>query len=290
MGGTGASVCIRCAAGKYTDEGGQTTCKNCGAGKYGASAGLTRCESCAAGTSSQALTATSSAACTPCVAGTYGAEAGLAGCTRCPPGKVSTTVGALSSATCIACAKGSYMDLDGGTACKQCEAGRANNDLGQSSCPSCQGSTWSAPGALTCAACNAVIITQGCPDGYQRRNCEPTADASCYQCPPIAFCDYSGSGCETNGVPNCACHAGFEMISKKCVQCGPGRFSLKGENACKSWSTATALNCNTREFYVQGTPALDARCQACPATPANTMTDGLTGCKWQCNGGYQPTF
>ena len=79
--------CIKCKAGKYSDEEGLEECKPCPEGKFSA---VERAES---------------NTCEECTPGKYIDSAGKESCNLCPAGKYSSKSGATTSSDCVECKK-----------------------------------------------------------------------------------------------------------------------------------------------------------------------------------------
>jgi hypothetical protein len=104
---TGASLCVQCEVGKYSDAQGAesvSTCRECGVGKYQTGYGMG-----------------SELKCTKCPAGTYSSQQGASSCLLCDPGLYSTADG-LFGYCFDTCGPGSFSVL-GASTCNLCTAG-----------------------------------------------------------------------------------------------------------------------------------------------------------------------
>jgi len=98
---------LKCQAGTYQDQTGQTTCKPCATNTFSL-----------AGTSSCDYDATT------CPKGTY--ASGTAACVSCVAGKYNDVIGKTAETDCKSCEAGKYFDptLTGQISCKTCESGK----------------------------------------------------------------------------------------------------------------------------------------------------------------------
>ena len=109
--GTGASTCVNCQVGKYSDRDGSAECSPCAAGFYSEVSGASSCSTCAAGKFLDSKGSSKSSDCKLCAAGKY-STSGAESCTSCQHG-ASSPEGSSSITNCI-CIEG-YSGPAGGT-------------------------------------------------------------------------------------------------------------------------------------------------------------------------------
>ena len=132
----GASICVDCAPGKYSNKSGASSsaaCVMCGVGKYSPEKG-----------------AFSEASCTKCDVGKYSVTTGATSdsiCTDCPPGTASFA-GASKSSECFdECPAGFAGDI---LSCTACSAGSYKAIVGNSACLTCPDKSNSSEGKAVC--------------------------------------------------------------------------------------------------------------------------------------------
>ena len=149
-------TCEQCAAGKYTENLGESLCSDCGTGKFSTIIGQnteTDCQDCAPGKFHNNLGRTHCDECpgddgdTP---GTYQGSAGETSCTSCPDNSGHTLSAQTSISACI-CNAGYSNDVD---SCVPCNAGYFKANRGDVQCSDCAaGTVQPLTGKATCDDC-----------------------------------------------------------------------------------------------------------------------------------------
>jgi hypothetical protein len=115
--------CLKCNAGKYTDQAGLTACKLCIAGSFSAT-GASSCTNCPVG---KAVATSGAIACTDCAAGKFAQDPGKEHCADCHVGRHNALIG---QSGCVLCAVGKWQAEVQSTACHDCEGGSTTNKEG----------------------------------------------------------------------------------------------------------------------------------------------------------------
>lgn len=103
----GATACLLCGVGKYSDRDAATsnaTCTACPVATYAPVAGG----------------GSLAGACLPCGLGTFGTETGQSACRLCPAGTYADSEG---KSSCDACVDGTYASDQGNAFCAPCPLG-----------------------------------------------------------------------------------------------------------------------------------------------------------------------
>ncbi|KAH8062471.1 hypothetical protein JL722_3389 [Aureococcus anophagefferens] len=308
---SGASYCVYCDPGSYTDSDGQTSCLfsdagsyvgvsgatqqwTCTAGRYTAGSGMHACAACGAGTFQAAAGETS---CQLANAGSFVGSWGATAEDPCAPGKYSGS----GASECGDCDVGFYTGSTGQSACSLADAGFLVNASGASAQTPCATGTFSGSGASECF---------GCAVGYYAPvtglSACSLADAGFYvdargaaTQTPCAAGSYSGSGASacspcavgyyaaTTGLSSCTISdAGFYVDAAGATgmtPCAAGFYSGSGATACAPCAVGTysanvdgATSCTISDagFYVDGEGASNET--ACPA--GSYSGSGATAC------------
>ncbi|ELP94693.1 protein serine/threonine kinase, putative [Entamoeba invadens IP1] len=280
-------LCIKCPAGTYKNEIGNSTCTQCEAGTY-SNEGAQTCTSCSGGTYSPQ----NSAFCLTCPAGTFSKEK-YEKCTECNAGYYSTAglsecLGCLAgfyslknASSCTPCSAGYYSDLYS-SSCSECAGGKYSTE-GSSTCLSCSPGTYSSKGAAFCLNCSAgYYSTQGatscptCEGGYYSKE----GSSSCTKCPGGYYSLKTSSNCticpagtySNTGSTSCSdCEGGTYSNegSSTCTNCARGYYSLQKASVCTICRAGTYSNerstmcslCSAGYTSLQGS----YQCEACPA-------------------------
>ena len=220
--GVAASACTDCVAGTYSGEHPRSMCIPCAAGKFSTAfgtvtgltfVGLARVQLVAASSEGVCTWCASgfygdqeaSSACAECFPGTY-SEGRATVCTLCPLGKSSSTRAAGNStncqwcnpgswastgfSVCTLCAPGKYHNRTGATSesvCENCEAGRYS-DAGRSVCSDCDMGKYSTGGASVCSNCSAGTASEA-------RGLEANSPTVCTDCLPGNFSERGSPYC-----------------------------------------------------------------------------------------------
>ena len=272
-----ATVGLKCAAGKFTDDSGKTSCSECLAGTYQNEAGKTSCKKCAGGKTSASGASTSQ------------------DCTSCPKGSFSGP----GSSVCIPCPSGFYQHLTEKSVCYGCQRGKVSG-VGQSDCApssasptaipdSCTGipnaginaktgdsscqcaahyhlffvDTETATGYQTCQKCNSGFDGIGsltcnyCAIGQQRK------ESACQDCTAgkhtliagTVTCNDCAAGTfkSTNGTAPCTiCPKGFQCpggtLKEQCIE---GKYSYTGSSSCEQCPSGTISNQKESEYCTE---------------------------------------
>lgn len=301
----GATTCMSCPQGTYTDKEGSTSCIPCPAGKYSSIMGATSCaDTCAAGTYGNKGGSGTVQDCQPCRQGTYNPNPGSTYCVQCPKGTYNDTTGGSSLASCKTCPQGTTTARSGtkmlalcigcqagsayigggstytGGTCTPCNPGTYSPDAGAFTCLSCAEGTSSTAGATSCTKCDA---------GYYALSSSP----QCLRCDPGYYSGKMASSCK-------ACEPGTVSSADRtqCIPCKAGQYSPGTTDTCQTCPTNTyspasaATCCTVGQYYsVKG-----KKCEPCPLDfyndklPPEDSTAVITKCK-PCPGIYKdPTI
>ena len=272
-----ATVGLKCAAGKFTDDSGKTSCSECLAGTYQNEAGKTSCKKCAGGKTSASGASTSQ------------------DCTSCPKGSFAGP----GSSVCIPCPSGFYQHLTEKSVCYGCQRGKVSG-VGQSDCApssaspnaipdSCQGipnaginantgdsscqcaahyhlvfdDTETATGYQTCQKCNSgfdgigLLTCNYCSIGQQRKEsaCQDCTAGkhtliagtdTCNDCPAGTFKSTAGT------APCTICPKGFQCpggtLKEQCIE---GKYSYTGSSSCEQCPSGTISNQKESEYCTE---------------------------------------
>ena len=133
QGGTCCSIALNCAGtaqGTFNDENMQSACKPCAAGRYSDQYGQTLCESyLRIGKYSDQQARSTESACKD-DRGLFSGQSGQAACLPCAVGKFNNQTGQ----SCKDCGTGLFNDQVGRTRCKPCATGLYNDQRGQVKC------------------------------------------------------------------------------------------------------------------------------------------------------------
>lgn len=294
----GATTCMSCPQGTYTDKEGSTSCIPCPAGKYSSIMGATSCaDTCAAGTYGNKGGSGTVQDCQPCRQGTYNPNPGSTYCVQCPKGTYNDTTGGSSLASCKTCPQGTTTARSGtkmlalcigcqagsaytgggstytGGTCTPCNPGTYSPDAGAFTCLSCAEGTSSAAGATSCTNCDA---------GYYALSSSP----QCSRCDPGYYSGKVASSCKP-------CDPGTVSSADRtqCIPCKAGQYSPGTTDTCQTCPTNTyspagaATCCTVGQYYsVKG-----KKCEPCPLDfyndklPPEDSTAVITKCK-PCSG------
>ena len=206
--GSGATACMACAAGTYSN---QNACVGCGLGFYYFQSRCVRCPPGSANT--RWPYASNSSACAPCDDPRFVANAAGDACMRLPPGYVT------SSGNAVMCPVGTS---------------RANDEL---ACIPCAAGTWAArPGQSICTPCPVGTFGQrGCIKCPQHTMSDTVAATVCTACAPGSEASTDGTSC----IPCPANH--YHVMGVGCQVCGANMISPPGSIACTrcpDWTTS----------------------------------------------------
>jgi len=247
-GASGASSCINCTRGSFSNEG-SSICTPCEAGKYASDAvAAERCNICPADSNS-VISSSHISECI-CITGVLSDINGVWQCVSCPDNSVVSGLRCeciagwtWSDTICTACVAGTYKIALGTAACTDCLAGQYSAEVGAASdvCQTCptHSDAPAASNSLTACVCNTGSTG---PDGGQCAVC-PThsdslgGDASC-------TCNIGSTG--PDGGPCVLCAAGrYKAVSGNidCVDCVVGKISGSIKTAIdtsvmQEWGTA----------------------------------------------------
>ena len=186
--------CIRCEAGRFMNESGQTACRNCTLGAH-----------CAIGSSSPL----------PCDAGTFGNATGLesqADCHACPSGHFCFA-GAVEATVCSA---GTFAENERSELCEACGEGTYQGNEGATACNDC------APG-YTCPKGSVVQIPATCKEkNFLNNTLAATLDDPMDACMPCP----AGSWCAGGSTQPQQCSRGTfcPANASRPIECAAGRF------------------------------------------------------------------
>ena len=316
--------CASCPAGKYQNTAGnQTVCLNCAAAKYSTVIGavsINNCSSCpvaafatAAGSSSclqceagYYYNASQSAFCITCLAGTYSSASNSTTCTKCAQGVFASST---QSSTCAYCAPGYYINASTFSACGVCYAGTYSTVSNSTKCTSCVVGSFSPnnissscticpsgyysnmSGSSTCSLCsngsytpasNSSVCTL-CAMGYYTITPGSSTCSSCgtgvYLNSSASICQMCISGTFSNysAVTLCtSCNNGTYSTAQQtvCLQCNAGTYSsLAGASVC--------LNCSMGTYGTNSSSV----CSTC-ATGTFAYSTGSSSCVFCSPGSY----
>jgi len=249
----GASDCVPCEQGKYS-EAGSATCLLCPKGYYYGIPDL--CTPCPEGTYNpvdgntieteclpcaiEEYSGLASAKCLPCPRGYYNDGQGQPKCKPCPAGTYNDQEGRGTS--CIPCSIESYSGTEGSSSCSPCEVGNYSNSEGQSFC--CSAGKYYAKGSKSCLDCSHLC-----------KMCHGDSENECDAC----YEDIEHVVLDGN---TCACKKGYFEDSNKDLHngyCQPCHYlcsSCEGTfDNCTSCipedgiiQNATKCECNTPEY------------------------------------------
>ena len=261
----GSNAPTPCAAGTFNDQSNQQTCLKCSAGSYQNNEGETACKECTGGN----YCPLGAAAQLPCVEGSYSSETGLShatNCTECPAGSACAT----GSTAHTLCLPGLYSGSDNQATCSLCQAGKYTPDSGNTACLDCT------PGYLCVEGSSAP---QPCGGGTHANQTVLMRDGflgtldDCVICPRGTFCPVG-----TNEPTDCAAGTFNDQLNaSKCDSCPGGEYQdAGGSTACKACTggnfcppgASAELPCLAGTYSTA--PNLDeaADCTDCPAGSA----------------------
>jgi len=311
--GYGASVCLVCEAGFFTDVNGSTICQDCPAGTW-SDGSSSACHHCWSGTYSETIRATSGGTCVSCPGGTYSnmlAASSLTDCLWCDAGTFSyegayqctpcdtNFYSSMYSTVCIACPEFSYT-LQEGSSLSQCicHAGY-KYDWGVSpfGCTPCNAGYWSPPDSEQCVAClvgtwsNMIMATssnvcQNCGTGMYT---SVEASVSCSNCSTGYYSSgVSSSVCQACPIGSWTNTSGVSI----CTKCPAGMYgTLTGQlseglgcQACASGTYSTSIGLSSISGCVTCPDGFISLPQAssCYACGANTYLDSSLGVCTSC--------
>ena len=268
------SNCIKCLAGSYTNEMGQSTCKLCPEGTYASDEGNTTCQPCKEGTYASGEGNTT---CDPCKEGTYTDEERQSTCKLCPEGTYASDEG---NTTCNPCEAGKYASGEGKTTCEQCEEGSYTNEMGQGTCKPCgEGTYASSKGNTKCNPCEAGKYASG--EG--QTTCQQCEEGSYTDEERQSTCKPCGAGTYASGKGNKEC--------KTCKNCDPGKYTIPGtctttkDRECTECPEGHSCNNNEKTLCTNNTYQSNkgqSKCNPCRTQSCNAGYR-LTGCTSNSN-------
>jgi hypothetical protein len=164
--------CAPCLQGSYSDEPGSVACTLCPKGTYSTiETGATSCLSCSAGLFTQGVGSVSPDDCQPlCLAGSF-SQTRLSPCSLCPEGKFASEPG---SAECVDCPDGYWTRGEGAVECiamcspgefepewglepcDRCPPGQFSEGFSSRACSLCGLGQWSTEASSSCKLCNVT--------------------------------------------------------------------------------------------------------------------------------------
>jgi alpha-tubulin suppressor-like RCC1 family protein len=254
------NTCELCGKGKYTNG---TGCETCPRGTYTADNGTEACNPCELGftTKVESPRVSIDECYKICQAGEFSepnskyADA----CYACDKGKYSAAL----AWKCVDCPAGKFADLVGMTECEGCVPGKYANSTAQLSCDSCP------VDFITSGYGHSICVA--CPEGKGTYN------------------KIGQSVCSNRGLyMDCGAGHRKEDGTRKCLQCGVGTYSLKGDSTtcslCPSGKygdkegSSQCVPCTKGKFSsVEGAESEDS-CNQCPKGKYNSF-EGMKQCE-----------
>lgn len=311
-----ATLCTRCAKGRFANESGLPLCYQCPRGRIAADAGMEQCVNCPSGL---AASQEGQIECDVCPAGRRSTEAS-AECEACAPGRFKASTGIVSltceacgpgrfsgagAVQCENCPAGSYVSVGPAANCTLCAAGTFQPQERSSTCERCAPSTY-APvlGATSCMACSLGTHTEGrnsseacvpCAAGFYGTESVVTGINTCEPCPPGSFGAPGEASCKpckagrysnvSNSSSCTLCPAGFQQPASGeigCRECTVGKYGLRGDAVCRDCSKGRFNNRSAQDHCELCGPGLVAAkgAQACTSCDAGEYAPsaGMSAC------------
>eukprot|EP00937_MAST-01D_sp_MAST-1D-sp2_P008279 g8279.t1 len=277
----GASGCVNCPSGKYTEQAAQSKClgAGCKQGHYGPAGGTNQFDA---------------SVCYNCPAGQFTDETGLVVCKLCESGKYQPKDGQ-QSCTGTTCAAGKYGDRGRETQCQVACTGAGKNAAGaacaaQTTKAACDGTcTWGTKSTCSAITDQATCGTKtdgtdgcswlaACTDCATGQYQDVAGQASCKDCVKGQYQSALGQ----TACINCAQGTYSDQAKQaSCANCAKGKFN----DQTAQTAAAACKDCGVGLYQEQ---AAQAACKNCAKGLFNDQTaqDALADCKKCAKGLY----
>ena len=276
----GATQCVSCIAGKYSEETGELLCDFCKGNKY-SGVEASECLYCEPGSQANNFD--------PTALDSSESLFGSTGCVECPAGKFSrpstNTVGCVSCNShvdfglgyssdagahiCYPCPVGRYTE-DG--VCTDCPAGKYGEDEGQSICTSCSlfangdpaHQSWiSEPGQADCEGCKGGTIA---------------IENTCQNCTLGKYSTFSDTVCTSCFVRQPEYSFTSGVGAAECVACPSGKYSPMSTDTSEA---SLCVDCEAGYGYYQTDGAPRSHTLGCLPCPKGQISQGGdSGCSY----------
>jgi hypothetical protein len=253
---------LKCQAGTYHDQTGQTTCKSCVAGQYQDQTGKSSCkDDCDAGSY---ITADKTA-CSLCDKGKWQNQDDQSSCTECTLGKYNALTGQTSVSACTDdCGAGSYITADK-TACSLCDKGKWQDQNGQPSCKICGTGTYAPSTGSTsckddCGAGSFITADKTACSVCDKGKWQDQDDqSSCTECTLGKYNDLTGQTSVSACKDDCGAGAYITTDKSACSLCDKGKWQDQDDQS-------SCIECTLGKYNgLTGQTSVSACKDDCPA-------------------------